>query len=161
MKSVTDQILAGLRDSDKIEEDDFYVLLLAGEALAKHFMIDYHTAGVCPEVDASEVTAEDSKQIIDALIDCYATSTSNNTRGGILHALGKARDPALVEFFRQQLAEFTKLLLLANSTVFQVMIGLSNLDEEILESGGGITDVEANLAEARRYLASFGTVLPW
>jgi hypothetical protein len=161
MNSVTNLIIVGLRELEKIEEDDFYVLLLAGEALAKHFMTDYHTGGVCPEVDASEISEVDSKRIIDSLLECYATTTSHNVRGGILHALGKARDPALVEFFRQQLEEFTKLLLLANRTVFQAMIGLNNLDEAILEGGGGVTDVDSNLAEARRYLGQFGTILPW
>ena len=161
MKSVSDLIINGLRDPESIKEDNFYVLLLAGEALAKCFMTDYDTCGVFPEVDASEISEADSKRIIDVLLQCYATTATNDTRGGILYALGKARDPALVEFFRQQLMEFTKLLLLANSNVFQAMIGLSNLDEEILEGGGGVTDVEANLAEARRYLSQFGTVLPW
>ncbi|MES2920412.1 MAG: hypothetical protein V4819_02630 [Verrucomicrobiota bacterium] len=161
MKSVTDTILTGLRDPNKIAEDNFYVLLLAGEALAKHSMVAYNTAGVCPEVDVSDISAVDSKRIVDALLECYQATSCNNTRGGILYALGKTRDPAVVEFFRQQLVEFTKLLLLANGTVFQAMIGLNNLDEAILKGGGGVTDVEANLAEARRYLALHGTLLPW
>jgi len=161
MKSVTDLILAGLRDPEKIEEDNFYVLLLAGEALAKHVMIDYNTCGVCPEVDASEISEGDNRKIVAGLLECYAKTTSNDTRGGILSALGKARDPALVDFFRQQLLEFTKLLILANGTVFQAMIGLNNFDEPILKGGGSVTEVDANLAEARRYLAQFGTVLPW
>jgi hypothetical protein len=161
MKSVTDLILTGLRDPEEIEKDNFYVLLLAGEALAKHVMTDYDTCGVCPEVDASEVSESDYRRIIDALLECYASTTSNATRGGILYALGKARDPALVDFFRQQLLEFTRLLILANGTVFQTMIGLNNFGEPILKGGGSVTEVDANLAEARRYLAQIGTVLPW
>jgi hypothetical protein len=161
MKSVADLIIAGLSDPHELEEDNFYVLLLAGEALAKHVMIDYNTCGVCPEVDASEISEGDYRSIIDALLECYAKTTSNDTRSGILSALGKARDPALVDFFRQQLLEYTKLLILANGTVFQAMIGLNNFDEPILKGGGSLTEVDANLAEARRYLAQFGTVLPW
>jgi hypothetical protein len=161
MKPVTESILHGLRDPIKSAEGNYEVLLLAGEALAKHSMVDYNTGGICPEVDACEISVVDSKQIVNALLVCYTNTSCNATRSGILHALGKARDPALVGFFRQELIEFTTLLLLANGAIFQAMIGLSNFDEAILDGGGSITDVDANLAEARRYLAQNGTLLPW
>ena len=161
MKPITETILDGLRDPGMIADNDCEVLLLAGEALAKHSMVDYNTAGICPAVDACEISAVDSKRIVDALLDCYKSTSCDDTRRGILHALSKARDPALVDFFRQQLIAFTKLLLLANGAIFQTMIGLDNFDEAILEGGGSLVDVDANLAEARRYLAQYGTVLPW
>lgn len=161
MKPIIETILEELRDPQKIADDDFEILAFAGEALAKFSMVNYNTAGICPEIDACEISAEDSKRIVEALLEYYKATTCNKSRSAIIYALSKARDPELTGFFREQLLDFTKLLLLANGAVFQTMIALDNLNEPILEGGGSIIDVETNLSEARKYLAQYGEILPW
>jgi hypothetical protein len=106
--------------------------------------------GVSP--GAETTWSEHALQTLAAAVTGHVTRQPD---GAAIWALGKAFDPGLVPVFRGLLARLLGRAPIDAHAVYQTLIALDNCGERLFgdRRSASVTDIEANLATARAYLA--------
>lgn len=108
-----------------------------------------------------QMPSEDDMRALQRALRAYISITKSNVSPSAFHALGKFYYPEDIEFFREHLERQLVELLRANRAVTQIIFGLSNHGEKIIEGGShGITNIENAVKFSRKYLQRFGKVIP-
>jgi len=94
---------------------------------------------------------EDAVELTTALVERTAAPMSAGVSAALVFALGTSGDPRVKPAMIELLARFLDV---DDNALYQAMIALENLDEDVLRGAdGSVHDVELNRARARAYLA--------
>ncbi len=149
----------------KNEEEYGDSLWIAGDLISKVSTINFKS-GV-DWVDSEEVTEQEVEDIKAALAGCLERTTDVGIRGSIFWALGKSRDPKYLKLYQTSLAEHLTYLNRHGNALFQLLIALDYLQEEVFQrdpdgtSSQSTIEIEKNIRQARQYLANLGILIPW
>lgn len=156
MGKLAQQKIAHLKTAND-REDYGDLLWIAGDLISRVSTVGFKSG--YEWIDSEEVTTQEVEDIKAALVGCLERTSDVGTRGSIFWALGKSRDPKYLILYQSHLAEHLKQLQEHGHALFQLLIALDNLQEDVFErdsngtSGQGITEIEKNIRQARRYLA--------
>ncbi|HUJ57526.1 MAG TPA: hypothetical protein VLX92_03510 [Kofleriaceae bacterium] len=90
-------------------------------------------------------------ELTTALVERTAAPMSAGVSAALVFALGTSGDPRVKPAMIELLARFLDV---DDNALYQAMIALENLDEDVLRGAdGSVHDVELNRARARAYLA--------
>lgn len=140
----------------------------AGDLLGRSVSSSYISGFA--EIDSENVTVAESEKIKQSLLDVLNRISDMDIAKSVIWALRKSGDSSLKEVYINYLHNWLQTLLLYNSGVFQALLALDDIDEDVLEWNAGsmpeftsqsLMDVDKNIRQARRYLTKHDIVVPW
>jgi hypothetical protein len=138
---------------------------IAGDFIAKTTFGEYHSG--FPEVDAVVVSREDGEKLKTALLAALQRSSEPRFVSQILDCLMMTKDSNLKSLYVSYLEQYLHQLKDCNGVVYSALNALSRLGEDVYERNerGGISqsliEIDKNVRQAHRYLASMGIKFTW
>jgi hypothetical protein len=135
-------------------------VVLVRDGLSRTAGFFEHAAGnpnpVEPEVVTDPASPAELDELRDAVIELVLAAPNQHVAAS-LFALGKHRDPSVVQFFIQWLVEHWRE---DPRATHQALIGLDNLGEPALGIPGGLSsaDPDLTLRQAEHYLRSLNLI---
>jgi hypothetical protein len=164
MGELTQKIITEIKEwnNDRDIKDSLWI---AGDLLAKVKTNNYHSG--FDFIDAENVTAAECQELQTALLDLLARNDDLQIIAGVISALDKCADKRLKEFYINCLQQSLKALKIHNGIVYQSLMALEHINEEIFErddnsnSAQSLMEVEKNIRQADQYLQKREIVIPW
>jgi hypothetical protein len=164
MGTLAQQVIARLQQTERA--DEFHESIgLAADLLAKAANPNYHSD--TNDIDMESVSPVEGEQLQRALVAIIQSGHNPATLASAIFALGKSYDPTLKELYTAQLQASLHHLKQYNGLVYQLLIALSNIREDVFErdqygqSSQSLLNVEKNVRQAQDYLLRHDIAVPW
>lgn len=159
MTPLTRQILDGLA------ADDADAFLAASETIRAFTWGTASNSGIVPpyaQALAASPPAIDDIAAIKAVLIEYIQAGRGSNLACAVHAVGTLEGDDVIALLREALAQHLRAFLGQNQIVGNLICALSNHGERVMSGQSfSLFEIDKNVADARRYLARFGEVMPW
>jgi len=159
MGELTQKIVRDI-DAAKTFEDICDWIWIAGDLVRKADQPDYPSGFA--EVDAETVTWAERLDLKEAALRALERNSDPLWVDAFLCVLRRTHDRDLKKLWIKSLASQLAALKQANSTIFTILLALSDIDEPVFKGFKSrcTVDVERNVSEAFQYLKRHGIVIP-
>lgn len=158
MSELIEKVVNSLKQDTDFEtlEDS---ICTAADVLCRSVNKDYRSG--FPEIDSQEISAEEIKELEEALIDIFNRSDKVQIKTSAIWALGKSHSPKHKELYIKYLQESLQKLLVYNKAVFETLSTLRQIDPEpfikqekeaAANNAQEATTVDKEIREAHEYL---------
>jgi hypothetical protein len=164
MGILTQQVIAGLHQGAS-EGELHEHLRKAADLLVKTANPNYRSG--YDDIDTEQVSQVEGEQLKQAVVMIIESSHDPTILTSAFFVLGKSYDAAFKEVYLEHLHASLSRLKQYNGLVFQLLIALDNLREDIFErdehgqSSQSVLDIEKNVRQAQNYLMRHDIVVPW
>ena len=164
MGQLTQNIIEVLKfktDQELIEEN----LWIAGDLLAKYRATSYYSG--FSAVDSETVSQEEFEELKQALLNRLQSSKDPKIISVLIGEMSKSGDKAYKQIYFDNLQKSLELLKVHNGVVYQCLIALDYLKEDVLErdekggSSQSLIEVDKNIRQAHNYLLKHNIIPHW
>lgn len=164
MSDLVQELLAKLATARSPEDLDGWIWKV-GDLIAKTTYEVYHSG--FREIDEITVSAEQASRLKESLLAALKRNPEACFVGQILDCLGMTNDPTLKPLYVEYLERYLRVLKDCNRTVYSCLNALDRLEENVYETEAGrstgqsLIEIDKNVRQANRYLASQGITQSW
>lgn len=163
MGTLTQQVIHHLQQIERAD-DPQQIIRQAADLLGKSVSSSYISG--YDDIDAEQITAAEGEQMKQALVRIVQSSPDPELLRSAVFALAKSYDPALKDLYIAHLQTSLSRLKDQNALVFQLLIALDNIHENVFESdehgrtSQGALNIEKNIRQSQNYLLQHDIIVP-
>jgi hypothetical protein len=164
MGTFTQRVIAQLQQTEQAENLHEYIGQ-AADLLFKTINPNYISGR--DDIDSEIVTPAEGEELKQAVAYVVRSHDDPAILTSAFFVLGKSYDRALKDLYIEHLQTSLSRLKQQNRLVFQLLIALDNIREDVFErdeqgrSSQGILDVDTNIRQAQNYLLQHDISVPW
>lgn len=164
MSALVQELLRKIEAASTARELDGWIWKV-GDLIAKTSHKEYHSSFL--EIDSIHVSPDEGEMLKLALLEALKRNSDPSFVSQILDSLIMTVDPNLKPLYVSYLERYSRQLKDCNHVVYSVLNGLNRLGEDAYERSEGavssqsVIDIDKNVRQAHRYLASMGIRFTW
>jgi hypothetical protein len=163
MGKLTQEIITKLNEyKPGIDIND--CLWISGDLLAKYKSKNFKSG--FEYIDQETVSEEEYKNLKEALLNLLNRNSEMHLIQGIISALRMTYDHTLIPLYSKYLKQSLENLKINNGIVYQCLLALGDIEEDVLEREGNsssqsLMDIEKNVRQADNYLRKKDIITSW